>query len=162
MEPPGENMKKYTKKELIEALIEFRDKNGEFPTRQNFKDRTFPISTKPYYNNFGGLEKAIEFTKRYQSGEAELEEYKIHVEREGFNCPFCNSFTTGADKFFSTLNYTLASRYTANLKEAGSQEETNGIFKCIFSTFHVRNKRMNEFLSNEGYLEAYLNFAEKR
>jgi len=151
----------YSKQELIEALIEFKNKYGRYPTRQDFKAKRITPSKNVYYSKFRSKEKAIEQAELYEKGELIIEDelqirsIKPISKKGGFQCSFCGNWTSGIEKYYSSLTRILTMRFINLLKSNDEQSYFNGVMDCIHAVFGGKNQVMREELRSAGYLDTF-------
>lgn len=151
----------YKKQELIEALIEFKSKHGRYPTRQDFKAKRITPSKNVFYRNFGNMESAIKQAELVERGELivedeqEIKSIKPSSKKGTFQCPFCGSYTTDSEKYYSNLTRTLAMRFVDLLNSNNEQKYSDGVMDCIYKVFGGRNLTVRQALRSSGLLEKF-------
>ena len=151
----------YSKKELIEALIEFKNEYGRYPTRQDFKAKKVTPSKNTFYRGLGSMENAIKQAELYVDGELiiederEIKSIKAVSKKGGFQCAFCGNYTNGADEYYSSMAKILAMRFIKLLKSSKGQNYFDGVMDCIYEVFGGENPVMRKALRSAGYLETF-------
>ena len=151
----------YSKKELIEVLIEFKNDYGCYPTRQDFKAKKITPSKNTFYRVFGSMENAIKQAELYEKGELipederEIKSIKAVSKKGGFQCAFCGNYTNGADGYYSSMAKILAMRFIKLLKSNKGQNYFDGVMDCIYGVFGGKNPVIREALRSAGYLETF-------
>lgn len=151
----------YSKKELIERLIEFKSKYGRYPTRKDFNAKKITPSKTTFYRFFRSVEDANKKAELYGRGELTLEDeqeikpIKSVSKKGSFPCPFCGNLTSGSDKHYSTMTKTIAMRFINLLKSKDEQSDFNTVMDCIHEVFGRGNPVMREALRLAEYLEKF-------
>ncbi len=152
----------YSKQELIEALIEFKNEYGRYPTRKDFKAKKITPSKNTFYRVFGSMENAIKQVELYEKGELipederEIKSIKAVSKKGGFQCAFCGNYTNDADKYYSSMAITLSMRFIKLLKSRKGQGPFDGVMDSIYyAVFGGKNPVMRGALRSAGYLETF-------
>lgn len=149
---------KYTKKELVQRLIKFKNENdGQYPTVKELDGGKVGISRWTYYKNFGNLTKTIEIANQYEKGEIQFEEPQIPLEsKQGFDCPFCGNWATGAKEFYSSLNRLLSLRFAERVGDPENHPEYNSaVLDCVHDVFGRNNVMMLNALAKQGKCDIF-------
>lgn len=149
----------YSKQELIESLIEFKNEYGRYPTRKDFRAKKITPSKNVYYRAFRSMEKAIKQVELYGRGEFVFEEEQktrhYSVKRGKFICPFC-----GSDKQkpfdYTTCEYIIRSRLIELLRKSENQYYSNAIFDCLVSIFGRGHTEVEQALKKAGFYAQYM------
>ena len=151
----------YSKKELVEVIIEFKNEYGRYPTRQDFKAKKIKPSKNTFHRVFGGMEKTIEQAELYAKGELILEDeqeiksIKPVSKKGGFRCAFCGNYTHDADEYYSSMAIILSMRFIKLLNSKKVQGHFDGVMDCIYGVFGGKNPVMRKALRLAGYLEIF-------
>jgi len=151
----------YSKRELIENLISFKDEYSHYPTRQDFKAKRIVPSKTTYHRVFGGIENAIKQAELVERGdliiedEREIKSIKSTSKKGSFQCPLCGNWINDADKSYSSLVRILSMRFINLLRPKDEQSYHNGVMDCIHAVFGGRNLMVRQTLKEVGYLEKF-------
>ena len=154
----------YSTTQLLDQLLEFKERYGQYPTRQDFTQKRISLSKNTFLRKFGSMEKAIEKAELYEKGDFNPEDGKearrqeIHVpklRKGGFPCPFCGNNTSNANRYYSSLKQILMTRFTNLLKQHNDPGYLNGVFAAIHAVFGSEEILMREALRSAGFLESF-------
>lgn len=146
---------------MIENLIGFKSEYGHYPTRRDFKSKKITPSKNTYYRVFDNIENAIRQVELYEKGELATEnEREIKsvrpISKKGeFQCPFCGNWTSGIEKYHSSLTTILKMRFLDLLNSKSRQCCAESMMDCIHAVFGRENPTIRKALALEGYLEKY-------
>jgi hypothetical protein len=148
----------YTDRELIEALLKFKQESGQFPSLRDFGARQNLPSKNTYYRAFGSLENAVDRAIAFDRGEPDNAGQIKHRNRQtrtisrGMECPFCGGFVDKISAYYSSLVSILSSRFVGLLKSANDNGYINGILDCIHAVFGPENPVIKNALLKAGFL----------
>lgn len=166
------NSKRYSKNDLIKALIAFKEKHeGKLPTKQDWKKGKMRPSLSTFYRRFESLNDALKEADKFNSvrefeakisenNEERLPSKKRRLksapkQQSGFRCPFCGAYTCNADNRYSSLTIILIMRFKDLLNSNNGGSYSEGVFDCIYKVFGVENQRVRLELKKAGYLEKF-------
>jgi len=151
----------YSKKELINKLIEFENERGHLPTRQDFKVKKITPSHATFYRIFNGKENMIKELELYKKGELVFDtKEKIFEKKPKFRCPFCGSSIQ--EPFdYNTCKDTIRRRLIDRLNKNGNKDYSNGVIDSLVDVLGRRNQEVEQALRKEGLLGAYLERLEE-
>jgi hypothetical protein len=151
----------FSKKELLDRLVAFKQKNGRYPTHTDFRHGNITPSKNVYYRNFEKMENAIEEAKHYENGDLIFEEKKggetkiLKTTKGTFQCPFCGSWKSGIDEYCSSLTTIISMRFVDLLPPTEKECCFNQILDCIYAVFGVNNPIVKQKLQMAGYLRKF-------
>ncbi len=151
----------YSEQQLLEYLNVFNQENGRYPTHSDFKNGGISPSKNVYYRRFGGMENAIEQAERYENGDLIFEEKKggatkiLKTTKGTFQCPFCGSWKSRIDEYYSSLTIRLSMRLVDLLESAEDECCFNQVLDCIYAVFGFENSAIRRKLEILGYLRTY-------
>jgi hypothetical protein len=151
----------YSKKELLEELIEFNDEYGRFPTRQDFSSKKIAPGKSTYYRVFGSMDNAIKQAELYKTGEIEIEdEQKKNIARainnkSNLRCFVCGNYVENYMEYHETFNKIVSARFINLLKSSNGQSYLDGVMGSIHAVWGPRNPVVTRALLNAGYLKEY-------
>lgn len=151
----------YSKQELIDALIEFKNEYGRYPTRKDFRAKRITPSKNVFYRNFGSMENAIKQAELYESGKPVLEDeqerksLKPSSKKGGFQCPFCGNWKQNAEEYYSSLTILIINRFIDLLNSNNGEGYFSAVMDCIYKVFGTKNQTVRRALEKEGYLEEF-------
>ena len=151
----------YSKQELIENLIGFKEEYGRVPTRQDFNAGRIKPSKTTYYRTFGSIEDAVKQAELYRRGELvaedkrEIRSVKAVSKKGEFQCAFCGNYTSDVERYHSNLAKIIAMRFINFLKSNKGQDYYDAVMDCIHAVFGGNNPIMKEELVSAGYLDAF-------
>lgn len=147
-------MKRYSGKELLERLLEFKIENNRYPSLADFDEGKLGFSRSVIYRRYGSLKEAFKNADLYESGGLKIDE-ETEKKTGEFRCPFCGSWTMSPEAYYQSLSVVLSGRFIALLEENKDSFAFEAIMNCIKAVFGTRNKRMRSELEKAGYLEKF-------
>jgi len=102
----------------------------------------------------GKLEQELEkgFEQEDKPRKRRIKTVDKHI---GFQCPFCGSYITGANHYYSSLARIITMRLINLLKTSVSKDYSDAVYDCIHKIFPDGNPVAEKILSQEGQLEKY-------
>jgi len=147
-------MKRYSEKELLERLLEFKTENKRYPSIADFNEGKLGFSYRVLYRRYGRLKEAFKNADLYENGELEILE-NTDKKRGEFRCSFCGSWTMNPEAYYQSLAVILSGRFISLLNENKDRAGFEAVMNCIKAVFGTRNKRMRPELEKAGYLEKF-------
>lgn len=151
----------YTKREMLEKLIEFKNEHGHYPARKDFDAKNGLPSRNTTYRKFGSIENAVKQAELFERGEQVIEDeqerksIKPLSSARGFQCPFCGNYTTNADEYYSGLTTIIINRFIGLLNSNNEQSYSDGVMDCIYKAFGLKNLTVRNALKEAGYIEKF-------
>jgi hypothetical protein len=153
----------YKKNELIESLLQFKQENGRFPSRQDFQMGRVGPGKSTFYRAFGSIENAIGRAIACEKGEIVIEDKNSTTRSRsrsvpgGMQCPFCGGLVDRISEFYSSLVVVLSSRFIGLLKSRNGQTYADGVLDCISAVFGPTNPVIKNALLKAGFISLFEN-----
>ena len=147
-------MKRYSEKELLDRLLEFKTENKRYPSIADFDEGKLGFSRPVLYRRYGSLKEACAKASLYEDGKLNLGRIEEKT-GAGFRCSFCGSWTMSPEAYYQNLTVILSGRFVALLEENKDSFGFEPVMNCIKAVFGTRNKRMRAELEKAGYLEKF-------
>lgn len=156
----------YSKQDLLDRLIAFKNEHNRYPTRQDFRSKKITPSKNVFYRIFGSMENTFKQAELFESGELVLEEKQKtrHTisKKIGFSCPFCGSDIQKPFDYATCKTYIIL-RFVEHIKKNHANKDyLNGIFDCMASVFGRDHRDVERAIGEAGFLKAYLNRQESK
>lgn len=150
----------YSKQEMLEKLIEFKDEHGCFPKRKDLVNG-MPSKTT-LYRVFGGLDKATQQAGLYEKGDLIFEDVEDNIrlkksmkKQRGFPCAFCGNYTTNPIEYYSSMISNITSGSIKVLNFSSSPKHTNGALDIVLAVFGCNNSYVRGELDQAGYIDQF-------